>query len=160
MKLTRRTWNNILIIGITVFCMLILLPDLIKSRMAESEPVAQQSELLRLFPLDSDIHQLNFPSFSLNNDAGWKADKPLLTSGDELASRWLNLEGTEISGNNLSKLKPALRSPRSLEAWDRTREEPFRITYYQLPQFWVLQNGNSQWLAVSVDEGYLFPLAK
>ncbi len=54
-------------------------------------------------------------------------------------------------------LASQLTTPHTIEVWyQASAEEPQRITYYQLPEFWLLKNWNDQWLAVSIEESYLF----
>ena len=66
--------------------------------------------------------------------------------------------GTPVDEDNYRSLKPRLINLNSLEVWYRDQEEPQRITYYQLPQFWLLKNWQEQWIAVSVEANYLLPM--
>ncbi|WP_051415982.1 hypothetical protein [Salinivibrio socompensis] len=70
------------------------------------------------------------------------------------------MTGTHVDEATLQSLRPQLATPRTLELTRSPDQEPIRITYYQQPQYWLMQNEQGQWLAVSVDRRYLFPLTK
>ena len=78
-------------------------------------------------------------------------------SAQELSQRWQQLVGTEVDSQTYTDLTPRLNTPHTIEVWYQDQEEPQRITYYQLPEFWLLKNWNDQWLAVSIEESHLFP---
>jgi hypothetical protein len=44
----------------------------------------------------------------------------------------------------------------SVEVWFEKEEEPQRITVYQAPNFWMMQNWQGEWIAVSAEKSYLF----
>ncbi|NGN99177.1 hypothetical protein G5S52_16425 [Grimontia sp. S25] len=161
---SRRTFNNFLILGILAFITLINLPTYLRSQLAESE--AEQSVeqvlpdgIIALMPSDVEVKALRFPKFTLTNAMPWQTDRKLSISATELANRWINLSGTEIDTDTYDKLKPGLREPATLVVDRGEAVEPLRLTYYQLPQFWLIQNWENRWLAVSVDPNYLFPFA-
>ncbi|ODP97981.1 MULTISPECIES: hypothetical protein [Salinivibrio] len=158
MKLKRQTWNNILILSVVVFFGLMLLPDYLRhQRQARATPEG----VIALVESRSDVLSLRFSHLTLTRTLeGWQSDKPLVISPTELAQRWLGLTGTQIDDTTLQSLRPQLTSPRTLELTRSPDQEPIRITYYQQPQFWLMQNEHGQWLAVSVDSRYLFPLSK
>ncbi|WP_299685854.1 hypothetical protein [uncultured Vibrio sp.] len=79
------------------------------------------------------------------------------TSAKKLSQRWKELVGTEVDAQTYTDLTPRLNTPHTIEVWYQDQEEPQRITYYRLPEFWLLKNWNDQWLAVSIEESYLFP---
>ncbi|WP_407331669.1 hypothetical protein [Enterovibrio sp. 27052020O] len=159
---SRRSFNNFLIIGILMFIAAINLPDYIRAKLAENDKPQHVEQVLpegviALMPDHVSPLALKFPDFTLTNGSPWQTDKALDVSATELANRWLNLSGTEIDGDTYSKLKPNLRSPATLVVDRGQHVEPFRLTYYQLPQFWLIQNWENRWLAVSVAPNYLFP---
>ncbi|MGF1768653.1 hypothetical protein L4D06_14890 [Enterovibrio makurazakiensis] len=161
-KPSRRTFNNFLIIGILFFFMMMHLPDYIRTKLAEGEQSQHVEQVLpegviALMPDDVSVLSLKFPTFTLTNGTPWQTDKRLDVSATELANRWLNLSGTEIDTETYNKLKPSLRSLATLVVDRGQHMEPLRLTYYQLPQFWLIQNWENRWLAVSVDQHYLFP---
>ncbi|KXF82725.1 hypothetical protein [Enterovibrio coralii] len=160
---SRRTFNNFLIIGILVFIALINLPTYLRSKVAEYDMAQQQEQMqdgvITLIPSDAAVQALQFPNFTLTEGSPWQTDIALDVSPTELAGRWMNLSGTEIDADMYDKLKPNLRSPATLVVDLGQDVEPLRLTYYQLPQFWLMQNAENRWLAVSVDPNYLFPLA-
>ena len=78
-------------------------------------------------------------------------------SAQELSQRWQQIVGTEVDAKTYTDLTPQLNTPHTIEVWYQDQEEPQRITYYHLPEFWLLKNWNDQWLAVSIEESYLFP---
>ncbi|MDD1782048.1 hypothetical protein LRP49_12790 [Enterovibrio sp. ZSDZ35] len=161
---SRRGFNNILIIGILVFIALMNLPTYLRSKVAEYD-AAQQSQqaipesVIALLPSNLNVKALQFPNFTLTQGSPWQTDIALDISPTELAGRWMNLSGTEIDKATYDKLKPSLRSPSTLVVDLGPEIEPLRLTYFQLPQFWLIQNAENHWLAVSVDPHYLFPLA-
>jgi hypothetical protein len=77
-------------------------------------------------------------------------------SAEDLASRWISLAGTEVDEDTFSQLKGSLSSPETIEVWYLDQEEPQRVTYYQTPKFWLLKNWQDKWIAVSVEDSYLF----
>ncbi|MEZ9523258.1 hypothetical protein [Enterovibrio norvegicus] len=163
-RISRRTFNNILIIGTLVFIAMMHLPDYIRAKLAEnsaSQEVAQvlPDGVIALVPESAAIKALQFPQFTLTQGLPWQTDRPLDVSATELANRWLNLSGTEISGDMFEQLKPGLHSPSTLVVDLGNELEPYRLTYYELPQFWLIQNWEKRWLAVSVEPNYLFPLS-
>ncbi|OOF11721.1 hypothetical protein BZG82_03920 [Salinivibrio sp. PR5] len=158
MKLKRKTWNNILIFSVVIFFGLMLLPDYLRhQRHARDMP----DGVIALVTSRSEVLALRFSHLTLTRTLdGWQTDKPLLISPTELAQRWLGLKGTQVNDATLQSLRPQLTAPRTLELLRSPDQEPIRITYYQQPQFWLMQNERGQWLAVSVDSRYLFPLTK
>lgn len=159
---SRKTFNNFLILGVVAFITLINLPTYLKSQLTESEAGYQTEQVLAdgiitLMPPGVEVQSLRFPTFTLTHGTPWQTDMPLSVSASELASRWINLSGTEIDKPTYDKLKPGLDRPATLVVDRGESVEPFRLTYYQLPQFWLIQNWENRWLAVSVDPNYLFP---
>ncbi|KJY84129.1 hypothetical protein TW81_04830 [Vibrio galatheae] len=152
----RRRWNNILILGIIAFIALLNLPTLIKTYLIE-QPVVESAHPYLLNP-QADLQALYFSNWSLEKNQGrWRSTIHTSIPEQELAERWMNLVGTEVSPENFANLKPQLGQPSSIEVWYLDQEEPQRITYYQTSQFWLLKNWQDKWIAISVDSGYLVP---
>ena len=161
MRLTRRGWNNVIIIAVVCFIAVVQLPELVKQRFSgePSEASAQQvSGTTALLPEASTIAQLHLPYTSIDQkETGWLASPRIAVPADQLVARWQTLSGTAVSEEMVGKLKPTLPPPSSVEIWLSSQEEPVRVTVYQQPQFWLMQNWQGNWLAVSVEEAYLFP---
>lgn len=160
MRLSRRGWNNVLIFAVIIFIAVLQLPTWFKHYF---QPVMAPEEqaLQHLLPADAMLERLNLPDVALVRDTagGWAADASLPVPAAELAARWLRLAGTAVDEEMIAALKPGLGAPRSVEVWLVGQIEPLRLTVYQLPQFWLINNGQGRWLALSVEEGYLFPAA-
>ncbi|WP_254877599.1 hypothetical protein [Salinivibrio sp. EAGSL] len=137
---------------------LMLLPDYLRH---QRQLNAMPEGVIALVDSRSEVLSLRFAHLTLTRTLdGWQTDKPLVISPTELAQRWLGLAGTQVDEATLQSLRPQLTAPRTLELTRSPDKEPIRITYYQQPQFWLMQNEQGQWLAVSVDRRYLFPLTK
>ncbi|KHT65292.1 hypothetical protein RJ45_01960 [Photobacterium gaetbulicola] len=158
MRLSRRGWNNVIIIAVVCFIAVVQLPDLVKQRLGHEHSPQTPAEMTMLLPSDSTIEQLHLPHTSVHQQAlGWLASPRVALPADLLIGHWQALGGTAVSDEMVGKLKPTLPPPSSVEIWLAGREEPIRVTVYQQPQFWLLQNWQGEWLAVSVEETYLFP---
>lgn len=159
MRLSRRGWNNVIIIGVVCFIAVIRLPELLQQRFATNQPEPMvASGLTRLLPEDTPMTRLSLPQVALRqSELGWLAEPPVSLPAATLAAHWQRLEGTPVNRDMMAQLQPTLQAPRTAEIWLASHEEPVRVTIYQLPQFWLLQNWQGEWLAVSVDEAYLFP---
>ncbi|MGR5064573.1 hypothetical protein [Photobacterium sp. DNB22_13_2] len=158
MRLSRRGWNNVMIIAVICFIAVVQLPEIVKQRFGQESSSLESSEMAMLLPFESTIEQLHLPHTSLKREeAGWFARPRVALPADQLISHWQALVGTAISNEMVGKLKPNLPPPSSVEIWLAGQEEPVRVTVYQQPQFWLLQNWQGEWLAVSVEEAYLFP---
>jgi len=158
----RRRWNYYLCIGIIAFIGILNLPTVIKIYLVESaSPVS--SPYPSLLNPAAELQALHFANWSVVlEDDHWvyqfkETTLPQTTSAQELSQRWKELVGTEVDSQTYAGLKPQLNTPHTIEVWYQDQEEPQRVTYYQLPQFWLLKNWNDRWLAVSIEEGYLFP---
>ncbi|NOH80843.1 hypothetical protein F0231_13925 [Vibrio sp. RE86] len=152
----RRRWNNILILGIIAFIGLLNLPTLIKTYLID-EPVVISQHLYLLNPSE-DLQALHFANWSLEKNQGrWRSSIPSSIPESELVQRWQKLVGTEVSQESFDSLRPQLGSPETIEAWYTDQEEPQRITLYQTPQFWLLNNWQDKWIAISVEPRYLMP---
>lgn len=156
MKLNRRTWNNVLIFSIILFIGLMMLPEYLRHKLSQSQDT---KGVIALVDDRDSVSALYFPRFTLQRAGGdWSVDTALTVPAEDMAERWLMLSGTYVDEETLNQLKPSLSRPYTLEMERGNGQEPYRITYYQLPQFWLLQNGQGNWLAVSVESNYLFPL--
>ncbi|PSW19290.1 hypothetical protein C9I98_13045 [Photobacterium sanctipauli] len=161
MRLSRRGWNNVIIIGVICFIAMIQIPELLKQRQLEAQQRTEASselKLTNLLPERAEIRALHLPGLSLDytND-GWRATPSSAANAAEVVNRWQALAGTPVDKAMVDKLAEQLTSPRTVEVWLEVQPEPIRVTVYQLPQFWLLKNWQGEWLAISVDEGYLFP---
>jgi hypothetical protein len=153
----RRRWNNILILGIIAFIGILQLPTLIKTYLID-EPIVVESQYPYLFNPNSELRAIHLPRWSLekvNNE--WTSSTSMDVSAAELVQRWQGLVGTEVDSKNFNQLKPNLASPQTIEAWYFDQEEPQRITFYQMPQFWLFKNWQDKWIAISVQSEYLVP---
>ena len=152
----RRRWNNRLILGVLIFMLVLNLPTLIKTYLLDDSAESEHPYLLNP---NQDLQALHATPWSLTNEQGsWQLDPPSSITAQELAQRWKALVGTEITDENFQSLQASLTSPQSIEAWYEDQEEPQRITYYQLPQFWLLKNWQDKWIAVTVESSYLLPI--
>ncbi|MEZ8688568.1 hypothetical protein AB4395_16770 [Vibrio splendidus] len=150
--------------SVIAFIGVLNLPTLIKAYLIEPEPeVTVSSPYPSLLNPAAELQALHFASWSVVlEDDHWvyqfkETTLPQTTSAQELSQRWKELVGTEVDSQTYTDLSPQLNTPHTIEVWYQDQEEPQRITYYQLPQFWLLKNWNDQWLAVSIEESYLFP---
>lgn len=155
----RRRWNNILIIGIIAFIALLNLPTIIKTYLLDA-PVEQNAAPF-LLNQNAQLRAIYFSDWSLEFiDGQWQSSQPINIEAQELSSRWAVVVGTEVDQETFDNLKAKLNAPKTIEVWYADLEEPQRITYYQLPQFWLLKNWQDKWIAVSVDPRFLMPLAE
>ncbi len=151
----RRRWNNFLILGVVAFMVILNLPTVIKSYLMDPPPETQYPYLLNP---DLDLKAIYATQWSLTyQDGAWTLSVPAKVNAEELALRWQGIVGTEVPEDNYQALQANLPSPSSLEVWYTDQEEPQRITVYQLPQFWLLKNWQDKWIAVTLEENYLFP---
>jgi len=159
MKLSRRGWNNVIIVAVVIFIAMIQLPDLIKARLAPSSS-SSPSVLQSLLPESAIISRLVLPDHVLTpQDGEWTSEPEVSTSPQKIVEHWQTISGTFVDDEMMAKLKPQLNDPRTVEVWLQSAEEPVRVTVYQQPQFWLLSSWQGVWLAISVEESYLFPTA-
>lgn len=164
MRYRGRRWNNILMLSVIAFIGVLNLPTLIKAYLIEPEPEQQvSSPYPYLLNPRAKLQALYFAKWSLvleDGQWGYQLKNPVPAqsiSAQERAQRWQQLVGTEVDSQTYTDLVSQLSTPHTIEVWYQDQEEPQRITYYQLPEFWLLKNWNDQWLAVSIEESYLFP---
>ncbi|KJG14038.1 hypothetical protein [Photobacterium iliopiscarium] len=158
MRLTRRGWNNVIIIGVLAFIAVIQLPGLIRARLTTPVASVPSPAVIPLFAQDRMIQRLLLPKMAFQHlVAGWESNPSITLDIATVVARWQALVGTEVSKQQLVSLKSQLKTPRTVEAWLVGYSQPQRITAYQLPHFWLFNNGAGQWLAVTVDADFLFP---
>lgn len=114
--------------------------------------------MIPLFAQNRIIQRLLLPAITFQHaDTGWQSQPTVTFDIATLISRWQTLVGTKVSEHQLAALKSQLTTPRTIEVWLVGHSLPQRITAYQLPYFWLFNNGSGQWLAVTVDADFLFP---
>ncbi|UWZ97304.1 hypothetical protein [Vibrio splendidus] len=153
-------------LSVIAFIGVLNLPTLIKTYLIEPEPESElqvSSPYPYLLKPTAELQALHFADWSAVLEGGhWvyqmkESVSEQSVSAQELSQRWQQLVGTEVDSQTYTDLSPQLNTPHTIEVWYQDQEEPQRITYYQLPEFWLLKNWNDQWLAVSIEESYLFP---
>lgn len=151
----RRRWNNILIIGVIAFMLVLNLPSIIKTYLVAPMEENQYPSLLQP---NHSIKAIYFSKWSLDKQQNqWRLTPVANVEAQVLAQRWQELVGTEVDEESYQKLLPQLSAPQTIEIWYEDLEEPQRITFYQTPNFWLLKNWQDKWIAVSVEASYLFP---
>ena len=157
MRYRGRKWNNILMLCVVAFIGVLNLPAIIKTYLIEPE----ESAYPYLLSPSLDLQSMHFPSFSIEQSNNqWQISPSsirLPIGANELISRWKSVVGTEIDEETYQTLGDKLGQPQTVEVWYQDQEEPHRITYYQLPDFWLLKNWQGKWIAISVAEEYLSP---
>ncbi|AQP34989.1 hypothetical protein [Vibrio anguillarum] len=154
MRINRRRWNNILILAVIAFIAILNLPTVIKTYLIEP-PASPYPYVINP---NAHLQALHFTDWSLElNQNRWRSSKAISVAPEILAQRWQSLVGTEVDDATYESLASLLRNPQTVEVWYQDREEPQRITYYQTPQFWLLKNWQEKWVALSVEEAFLFP---
>ncbi|MEI8599491.1 hypothetical protein P4S64_23065 [Vibrio sp. M60_M31a] len=150
----RRRWNNILILGVIAFIVILNAPMWIKTYLL-SEEVDPYPNLLRS---DHQVSAIYYSGWELELKNGeWQANIKVSIPSEELVARWQSLEGTELTEQQYETLKHQLKAPESIEVWYQGLDEPQRITFYRLSDFWLFKNWQDKWIAISVDDGYLLP---
>ncbi|AXT69633.1 hypothetical protein [Vibrio sp. dhg] len=150
----RRRWNNILILGVIAFIVILNAPMWIKTYLL-SEEVDPYPNLLRS---DHQVSAIYYSGWELEVKNGeWQANIKVSIPSEELVARWQSLEGTELTEQQYETLKHQLKAPESIEVWYQDLDEPQRITFYRLSDFWLFKNWQDKWIAISVDDGYLLP---
>ena len=148
-KPSRRKYNNILMIAVLVFIGVLQAPQLIKTYLLEPEQqVDTVTGVQPLFEGSNTIQKMHFADYDLAPDTS--------ETDSQLIERWFTLQGTVLNEESVKVLKTKLPAPSTVEAWLEKQEEPQRITIYQAPNFWMMQNWQGEWIAVSGEEGYLF----
>ncbi|GAB3529115.1 hypothetical protein [Photobacterium alginatilyticum] len=156
-KLSRRGWNNVIIISVVLFIAAIQFPELIRARL-EPEATQASPEVQALLPEQAVISQLVLPQHVFTTQDGrWIVDPHIVQQPETVIEHWQSITGTLVDDDTMAQLKPQLNAPETVEVWLHSADEPVRVTVYQLPQFWLLKNWQGNWLAISVDESYLFP---
>ncbi len=153
----RRRWNNLLILCVLIFIVLLNLPTIIKTYLLHDAPTNKAHYLLNP---QYQLRALYASQWSLQEQANGQwviqpADKA--DNAAELAQRWTKIVGTPVDDTTYRKLAQKLPAAQTIEAWYVDKEEPQRITFYRLPKFWLLKNWQNNWIAVTVDDHYLIP---
>ena len=156
---SRRTFNNFLILGVLVFIALINLPAYLRTYLSELDekksPIV--SDVISLFPKETKVDRFILNHLVLKEGTPWQTNQALSVSASELAARWLHLSGSQVDDTMYKKLEAQLPEASIVEVHFKDKAEALRLVYYQFPSFWLIQNQNKQWLAVSVEAEYLFP---
>ena len=148
-KSSRRKYNNMLIIFVLLFIGVLQAPQLIKTYLLEPErQIETITGVQPLFEGINTIQKMHFADYDLTSDTS-EVDSQLI-------ERWFTLEGTVLNEESVKVLKTKLPAPSTVEVWLDNQEEPQRVTIYQAPNFWMMQNWQGEWIAVSAEEGYLF----
>lgn len=149
-----RRWNNILILGIIAFMVILNAPTWIKTYLL-SEEVDPYPNLLRS---DHEVSAIYYSGWEMDLNSGqWQSNIKTNIPTAELVARWQSLEGTELSEQQLDTLKSQLTAPESIEVWYQGLDEPQRVTFYRLTDFWLFKNWQDKWIAISVGDDYLLP---
>lgn len=153
----RRRWNNILILSIIAFIAVLNLPSVIKTYLLEDDPVESSvSSYPTLLNPDHSIIAISSSRWSATfSDERWTIDQPIKIKLTELISRWQVIEGTKLDDSTYDALSPQLVAPETIEVWYQDIEEPQRITAYALDEFWLFNNWQNEWIAVSIEPDYL-----
>jgi hypothetical protein len=155
MKDRKRRWNNYLILAVILFIVILNLPSMIKDYLLPHEAQSNPSLLNPQLTITS-IHTQPW-SLVRDPNGDWTSTVSFNISALELVQRWRNLVGTPIDEKTYHSLSGKLNDPGTVEVWYEEQEEPQRITYYRFPQFWLLKNWQEHWIAISVEDHYLFP---
>ena len=156
-KISRRGWNNVLIFAVIAFMLILNLPTIIKENFMQPK----QTTYPYVLNPAADIKEMHFSQLSLQREGtDWVANKDLSISPLELVQRWHALAGTQVDNETFLQLREQLPKANTLEVWYLDKEEPQRVTYYQTPNFWLMKGWQLDWIAVSVDENYLFPISE
>ncbi|CAH0524414.1 hypothetical protein [Vibrio hippocampi] len=152
-KITRRRWNTILIVAITLFILVMASPQLIKQYLIAPSVVDPEAAVLN--PYQAPI-ELNYNGVQFYFDDQWLAIPASLSEqAEQIVSTWGEMRGTLVDDSLLQKLRPSMESPVTVEIWYQDIEEPQRVTAYNMQTFWLIQNYNSQWLAISLNDQQL-----
>jgi hypothetical protein len=150
----RRRWNNILILGIIAFMLILNAPMWIKTYLLPEE-VDPYPNLLRS---DHTVSAIYYSGWELALKNGqWQSNIKTNIPVAELVARWQSLEGTELSEQQFETLKTQLSTPETIEVWYQGLDEPQRVTFYRLTDFWLFKNWQDKWIAISVDGNYILP---
>ncbi|EKO5200953.1 hypothetical protein P0J05_004016 [Vibrio vulnificus] len=157
----RRRWNNILIAGITFFIVIINAPTLIKTYLLDDQSTTQiesTNGYPSLLNPNAQLLSIQLAGNALEwNNGAWSVEREITISPQEWGERWQTLIGTRLDEATMKTLASQLIKPETIEVWYQDQEEPQRITFYRLTDFWVFKNWQDQWIAISVSTDYLFP---
>ncbi len=151
-RLTRRQWNNVIIIGCVFFIVALNLPTIIKTLLLD-DPHAHLPYVLNP---SAQPYQLNLPGLTLSYEGGdWQSEGVSQLEVTELVQRWRSLVGTSLTEEQFQQLSGHLNAPLTVEVWYLGVEEPQRVTAYYTDRFWVLKSWEERWLAVTVEASFL-----
>lgn len=138
-----------LMLAVLVFIGVLQAPQLIKTYLLEPEqPVEMATGVQALFKGANAIQKMHFADYDVASDTS--------VQDTQFIEGWFVLQGTVLNEESVKVLKTKLPAPSTVEVWLEDQEEPQRITIYQAPNFWMMQNWQDEWIAVSAEAGYLF----
>lgn len=151
----RRRWNNILILCVIAFMLVLNAPMLIKTYLVDEV----EDPFPNLLRSDHQISAIYFSDWELEkHDGQWHSSIKANIPVQEVVARWQALEGTELTQEQYQQLKDRLPAPESIEIWYQGLEEPQRVTFYRLSDFWLFSNWQGKWIAISIDGHYIMPM--
>jgi hypothetical protein len=166
MSLTRRGWNNIIIIGVLCFIAIIKLPDFIRGQFGHEDPSVQHvlneptqvSKTVAVLPNSKGISRLVLPHLTLERRNGqWHSDITISMKPKVLITHWQTLQGTLVDEELVAQLSLQLPASHDVDVWRDKNSQPTQLSVYQLPKFWLFHNAQNQWIAVTVAADYIFP---
>ena len=159
-QISRKGFNNILIFAILGFIVLFNLPTAVRDNITPpSSDAGSTDAVIPLIAETQAVSALHFPHFSLiKNNNTWSSNQSLPLPANELAMHWLMLTGTHVDNALLSKIKPHLDEQINIDVEYIHQNDVDKVMLFRLPAFWLLQNGQDQWLAVTVSDTDLLPL--
>ncbi|MDA9557620.1 hypothetical protein N9R79_08995 [Vibrio sp.] len=181
-KVNRRKWNNILIMIILGFILLIKAPAWLAGYLSSSQNYSSQNYSSQNYSSQSDLSQshssqsrssqskssqdnhssqqvvtltLLIPGETIDRIDGAKWSKANLDESTQ--SRWLSIQGTAVNHQTYQALTRDITPQQTIEVWYHDREEPQRITVYRLDRFWLMNNWQNEWIAITLEPNTLFP---
>lgn len=99
----RRRWNNILILGIIAFIVILNAPMWIKTYLLTD----QADPYPNVLRSDYTVESLYYSGWEFElHDGRWQSNVKVDAPISELVSRWQSLEGTELTSEQFDHLKP------------------------------------------------------
>jgi len=159
-QLSKKGWNNVLMLAVIVAMIFLQLPEYLKQRRADNN-LESSTILLTLLPTKVKVTSLKTPQYTLSSTAlEWQANKPLLIGANQLIQRWQKLSGTPVTAEIFAKLNLQVQTKQTIEVICEQPDKTFNLSYYKTPKFWLFQNWQGDWFAVSVNSDYFYPLKK
>ena len=157
-RLSKKTFNNILIVAILAFIALFNLPKVLQDQSIEPQKQAD-TKVIALLPEFVEPVAINIGAIILRKENGyWTSNIALTVLPQVLVERWLTLTGTYVDDTLVQQLQLHLKVPLQINIHQKQNSENFNLIYYQTKDFWLVRNWQQKWLAVSVDPTYLMPL--